>query len=707
MEKLIKPARLALLAVVTALLIAVSIVTLYKLQIIQGYSYYEESLDNNFSTVRVPAARGSIMDRYGRVLVENRVCNNLLIDVDDLLPDRKPETAARANATILELVNTITEFGDSYTDTLPITKSPPFEYTSMNEVQRVFLEAYIRDRTDEGLNQNPSAVELMAYMRDRYQIDNSYTAEETRIIAGVRYEINGRYSVATSDYIFAQDVSMDLVATLMERGVPGFDVETSFIRDYNTTYASHLLGYTGKIVDGEMEYYADKGYDLDAQVGREGAEYAFEEYLHGTDGEARVNRTRTGVVTSTVYTKETIPGDHVYLTIDIGLQEAAENALNSYITQENIVRREKNYEIDTYGGDEKDKKQLITGGAVVAVNVKTGEPLAIASWPGYSLEDLMNDWDSVVGAENDPLYNRALFGAYAPGSTFKPCVAMAALCEGKIVPTTPITCTGLYMAYADYEYTPKCWIYGTGMTHDTLTLPEAITHSCNIYFYTLGDYLHISLMAKYAKLFGLGEKTGIELPENLGQMTSDELFMEKYGREVYNGEAIGAAIGQAESEFTPLQNAEYCAALANNGYRYSASILKGVYTYDFGTQVYERSPEVLSRVEAEQEYYDAIHEGMYGVAHEVYNGGAYVHFLDAPYTVAAKTGTAQTGEGQTNNGMFICYAPYEDPEIAVAVAVEKGGAGASIAAIGRDVLDYYFAFKQSTVALEREGQLLR
>ena len=547
-------------------------------------------------------------------------------------------------------------------------------------------------------------------MRDRYQIDNSYTAEETRIIAGVRYEINGRYShgFATSDYIFAQDVSMDLIATLMERGVSGFDVESSFIRDYATGYASHILGYTGSIFDTELEKYQAKGYSLDAQVGREGAELAFEEYLHGTDGTARITRTSEGVVTSTVYTEETLPGNHVYLTLDIGLQEAAENELISYITQENMARAAKNEEIDRYGGQAKDRRQLITGGAVAAVNVKTGEPLCLANWPTYTLDDLMRDWAGVSEAENDPLYNRVLMGTYAPGSTFKPCMAIAALCEGKIAVTTPITCTGLYMAYAAYDYTPACWIYGnTGGSHGTLTVTEALTHSCNIFFYTLGDYLHITLMAKYAKLFGLGEHTGIELYENLGQMTSDELYMERYGREVYNGEAIAAAIGQAESEFTPLQSAEYCAAIANNGVRHGASILKSVYSFDFSKQLYSREPVVLSEVGGDQEYYDAVHEGMYGVANDPVNGAAYKLFGNVPYTVAAKTGTAQTGEGQTDNGMFICYAPYDDPEIAVAVAVEKGGAGASIAAIARDVLDYYFAFQQNTDVLESEGMLLR
>ena len=712
MEKLIKPARLALMAIITVALIAVSAVTLYKLQIIEGRAYYEESRNNIVSTVRVPAARGSLMDRYGRVLVENRICNNLLIDEKDLFPDSAPETIAKANATILELANTITEYGDSYTDTLPITKQPPFEYTSMTDVQRVFLNAYIADKADEGLGENPSAVELMAYMRDRYQIDNSYTAEETRIIAGVRYEINGRYShgFATADYIFAQDVSMDLIATLMERGVPGFDVETSFIRDYNTISAPQILGYTSMMQSGEVEKYSALGYDLDAQVGREGAEKAFETYLHGTDGKARVTRTASGVVTSTVYTEETVPGDHVYLTLDIGLQEAAENALNSFITKENETRAAKNAELDLYGGSDSDYKQLITGGAAVAVDVASGEPLAIATWPGYDLAAALLDNFAVAGtADNSPMYNRALMGTYAPGSTFKPCVAIAALNEGRITTTTTITDEGVFRKYEEYGDPPKCWIYDpySKLTHGTINLSEAITHSCNYFFYTLADYLQISLMAKYAKAFGLGEPTGIEIYEETGVMASDQYTMEQFGREMYAGETLQAGIGQSYSRFTPLQLAEYCAAIANNGRRHSASILKTVYNYDFSEVVYQREAELLSSADADQEFYDAVHLGMRGVVADSVNGSAYAVFADAPYTVAAKTGTAQQGEGQTNNGVFICYAPYEDPQVAVAVVVEKGSSGAATATIARNILDYYFSFQDSTVALESEGTLLR
>ena len=293
MDKLIKPGRLAFLAILTAILMIIFAVTLYKLQIIDGNAAYEESRNNVVSKVRVNAARGSIMDRYGRVMVENRTCNNLLIDTDSLFGSGSAEDIARANASILELVNTLTAYGDSYTDTLPITKSPPFSFTRMSDIQQATLNAYLKEK---GLDANATAVEVLAYMRSRYQIDSSYTAEESRIIAGVRYELNSRYidGFATSDYVFAEDVSMDLITELMERDIPGFTVDISFIRDYNTTYGAQILGYTGMIYDYELEKYKDLNYELDAKVGKEGAELAFESYLHGTDGLAEITSTASG-----------------------------------------------------------------------------------------------------------------------------------------------------------------------------------------------------------------------------------------------------------------------------------------------------------------------------------------------------------------------------------------------------------------------------
>lgn len=711
MDKLIKPARLFFLGLVLVVLIVIYAVTLYKLQIIEGEAYYEKSRDNNVTIETVAAARGSILDRYGRVLVENKTCNNLVINADELFPDSSEETQQKANATILEVCRLLEQYGDSHTDTLPITKTPPYEYTEMTDVQRTTLNAYLKDKD---LPETTTAVELMAYMRGRYKIDDSYTAEETRTIAGVRYEVNSRYSAgfSTSPYVFAEDVSTDLIATLMENDIAGFDVEQSFVRKYNTGYGAHILGYIGMMTAEELEKYSGEDYAMDALVGKDGAEYAFEQYLHGVDGEARVTSTAEGVVTSTVYTKEPQPGNNVYLTIDIGVQEAAENALNAFITEKNAEREAANAELEKYGGSEDDYQKLITGGGVAVVDIATGEPLAIASWPTYDLGELMESFSEnyslLLEQDNAPLFNRALQGAYAPGSTFKPCVAIAGLNEGKIDLTTTIECEGIFTKYEAAGYTPTCWIYGQG-SHGVLTLQEALTVSCNYYFYTVADYLQISLMAKYAKLFGLGESTGIELYEETGVMASDEYMQQKEGRDMYAGDTLQAGIGQSDSLFTPMQMAEYCAALANSGHRYSASILKSVRSYDFSQTLYEREAEELSTVDTKEEYFQAVREGMRGVVSDPAAGSVYTVFADAPYSLAAKTGTAQTGSDNEsdNNGFFICFAPYDDPQVAIAVAVEKAGSGASVAPIAREILDYYFSFMDSSADLESDGVLLK
>ena len=707
MEKLVQPFRLTVVALLIVALAVVYFIALYSLQIVEGEKYYQESVNNKVSRVTVPAARGSILDRYGRLLVQNRECNNLLINEISLFPDTEPETIARANAAILELCNTVTEFGDTYTDTLPVTKSPPFEYTSMTDAQRVFLDAYL---ADHGLDKSTTAVELLAHMRSRYAIDNSYTAEESRIISGIRYEINGRYShgFATSNYIFAQDVSMELIARLMENDVPGFEVETSFVRVYATVNGPHLLGYVGAMTAEELPTYEKLDYPLNAQVGKDGAELAFEQYLHGVDGEARVTRTADGVITSTSYNKEPEPGNNVYLTIDIGLQEIVENALNTYILGENNERQARNDELDQYGGLEEDYEQLITGGAVVCVEVDSGEPLAIASWPTFDINRILDNeyYASLMQEENSSLYNRATMGLYAPGSTFKPCMAIAALTEGKITVNTPITDQGEYTKYADANYAPRCWIYPGN--HGSLTVSDAITASCNYFFYTCADYLGITAMAKYAKLFGLGESTGIELPEFTGVMSSDEYAWEHFGREMYNGETIAAGIGQSYSLFSPLQLAEYCATVANGGTRHSASLLKFARSFDYSELVYEPEREVLSVVESDQKNWDAVHAGMYGYTTKPeFSNTVTKEFEGTSYTVAAKTGTAQIGKNIKNNGCFICYAPYEDPEIAIAVVVERAGAGASTAGIARTILDYYFSFQGGTVTMEAENTLLK
>jgi len=696
MERIIKPWRLAATILLVLALTVVFLVSLYRLQIVEGAAYYAQSQNSIVTTSTVVAARGNILDRYGRVLVSNRVCNNLTINSDELFEQDDP------NAIILELVQAVKDSGNTYTDTLPITTEAPFDYVSdMTDLQKTRLDAYLKAND---LPASTTAVELMAFFRDAFKIDNNYTSEQMRTVAGVRYEIKIRYVINTSDYVFAEDVSIDLITKLMENNVPGFNVQSSYVREYNTDYAAHLLGYVGMMDEEEYKEYRNEGYPLNAMVGKEGVEKVFESYLHGTDGTAVVTTTRGGTVISTKYTKEPEPGDQVYLTIDLGLQETAEISLENFISTTNKQREIDNAKYEAQGEPD-EVKDMITGGAVVAINVKTGEPLCIASAPTYNLSTLMEDYSELLKDKTAPLYNRALNGTYAPGSTFKPVTAIAALDQNIITTSRTIYCAGVFDKYEEYGYAPTCWIYPHG-SHGDVNASEAIKVSCNYYFYTIGDLLGIDKLSEYALRFGLGVPTGIELNESTGIMSSQKYKEETTDTPWYNGDTLQAAIGQSFSVFTPLQLANYMATLANNGMRYKTTILKAARSYDYSKSIFERKTVVLEDIDVPQEYYDAVHTGLYNVANAV-NGTAYQIFGNYPYKVAAKTGTAQLGEDVTNNGVFICYAPYDDPEIAVAVVVEKGGAGSAIASIARDVLDYYFNFKNSSVTLETENSLLK
>lgn len=713
MKRLVSTGRLIAFGLIVVMLITLCVATLYKLQIIDGAAYYEESVNSDPTEESVTAARGNILDRYGRVLVSNRECYNLKISDTRLFSDEVEDP----NAVILEMINMVEAAGETYIDDLPITKEPPFEYTDMTALQRTLLTAYLDSK---GLDEDTTAVELMSYFRTRYDIANSYNAEEMRKIASVRYALNVRYSINTNPYVFVEDASIDLISDLM--GVVGnvVEVETSYVREYNTQYAAHILGYVQAMSEEDMEKYRpqdeNSGYDYDTKVGRDGAEYTFEDWLHGTNGTARVTRTASGTITSTVYTEDPVPGNHVYLTIDIQLQEAVERILETGIYELQLKRDEDNAKY-TMEGKLDEVREDIQGGAIVVVDVKTGEPLAIASYPTFDLSSIIEDYSDLLEAENDPLFNRALNGAYEPGSTFKPCTAIAGLTENIINTETQIECTGLFTKYADQGYAPACWIYTQTdgqLTHGYDNVTEAIKDSCNVFFYTVADSLGIRKLMEYAKNFGLGESTGIELSETTGNMANPDNHLNYDVDSWVDGDTVQAGIGQSDSMFTPLQLAEYCAAIANGGTRHSAAILKSVRSYDYSRQLYQKETEVLSTVDSADYNWAAVQRGMYLMANDITSSSSTVYYALSNYSyngvslpVAAKTGTSQLGEDKTNNAIFMCYAPFDDPEIAIAIVVERGQSGANLSKMARNVLDAYFSLGTLNTTAEREYSLLK
>ena len=701
-NRLVKPGRVAGLVILILLLLTVYLVALYKLQIIEGEANYNRSSELTNTERVVTAARGNIYDRYGRTLVSNEETYNLKIDTDKLFANDDP------NSVILELVHMVQGYGDEYTDDLPITMTPPFEYDpDMTAIQRTMLDAYyVRQEIDP----NSTAVELMSYMRTRYNIDNSYSAEEMRIIAGVRYSINVRYAVNTADYVFVEHASMKLISSIMENKLVGIEVERAYSRKYGTEYAAHILGYTGLMTQEEYEKYSLLNYSTDAMVGKDGVEYAFENYLHGKDGKVIETRNSAGTVLATVYEEEPEPGNHVYLTIDSVLQEQTERILANGVSilKQNIAQ--KRAEGTARGDYNVDLKDEITGAAAVVVNVKTGEPLAMASWPTYNVATILEDYQELLEAENAPLFNRTLMGTYAPGSTFKPCTAIAALTMGIVNTEEKIKCEGVYTRYAAEGYAPECWIWNS--TKDHLTHPEenvttAIRDSCNYYFYSIGNYLGVDDLGKFAANFGLGEYSGIELVEAKGNMSNQANHMDYAGTEWRIGDTLQAAIGQSDSVFTPIQMAEYCATVANSGTRYSASILKSIRNYDYSEKLYDREPTVMSTVESAEYNWAAVHEGMWQVLNDYINEKNVNVWVDCQWRVAGKTGTAQKGEGIQNDGIFMCYAPYKDPEVAIFVVVERGGAGADVQFIARHIMDAYITIMGYSDTSETEMTLLK
>lgn len=711
MKKLVSTGRLFAFGLLVVALLALCVGTLYKLQIIEGAAYYEESQNKQVSEQTVTAARGNILDRYGRVLVSNRECYNLKISDTRLFSDEVEDP----NAVILQMINMVEAAGDKYTDDLPITKEPPFEYTNMTDIQRMLLNAYLKDK---GLDEDTTAVELMSYFRTRYDIAGSYNAEEMRKIASVRYAVNVRYAINTNPYVFVEDASIDLISDLM--GVVGnvVEVETSYIREYNTQYAAHILGYVQAMSDADMEKYRpgkeNSTYDYDTKVGKDGVELAFENWLHGTNGKATVERTASGTVTSTIYTEDPVPGNHVYLTIDIQLQEAVERILETGIQTLQLKRDEDNLKAVSEGRTD-DVREDIQGGAIVVVDIKTGEPLAIASYPTYNLSTLLEDYDEISSTEYDPLFNRALLGAYAPGSTFKPCTAIAGLSENIINTETQILCDGVFTKYSDQGYAPECWIYTQDhLTHGNDNVTEALKDSCNIFFYTVADNLGIRKLMEYAKNFGLGESTGIELVETTGNMANPDNHLTYDVDEWVDGDTVQTGIGQSDSLFTPLQLAEYCAAIANGGTRHSAALLKSVRSFDYSRQLYQKDTEALSTVETADYNWAAVQRGMYLMANDISSSSLTVYYALGNYSyngvslpVAAKTGTSQLGEDKTNNAIFMCYAPFDDPQIAISIVVERGQSGANLSSMARNVLDAYFGLGDKSSTADSEYTLLK
>ena len=486
-------------------------------------------------------------------------------------------------------------------------------------------------------------------------------------------------------WYLVEEGNMALIAAVKEQRLPGVEIRTGAKRVFTTHGVAHLLGQTGAITQENWEQgenYQARGYAMDAIVGVSGAEYAFEEVLHGTSGTVRRINALDGTLLSRDYESEPQAGGSVRLTIDLPLQQAAEQALERYTAGLN-------------GGQ--------GGSALVVMEVNTGAVLAAASWPTYDPAVYRETYQSLVQDSLKPLFNRAFLGTYAPGSTFKIVTATAALDTGVITPATRVTCNG-WMDYLDTRF--RCWIYRSGGgRHGAENVSDAIRDSCNIFFYTMGIQVGIDELNRYAQAYGLGLPTGLEVSEASGVNAGPE-HSGKLGQIWYPGNTLSAAIGQSDNQFTPVQLCSCVATLVNGGTRYQAHIMDQITSYDAAQVLQRFTPQVLGTVPLSDSHRQAILRGMVEAGASGQVGEAFRALNSAGITVGAKTGSAQVSGQENANGLIVCYAPAEDPQIALCVAVEKGGAGADTAVIAAEVLQAWFSdsVRESTAKEESQGQ---
>ncbi len=664
--------RTGILTALVLILVSILALQLFRMQIIeageQAASGSAASTYTFYTTVH--AARGQILDCNGDVLVYNRTTYSLTLNNYVLFNSADP------NGSLLQLAEMCDELGVEYTDNLPISKERP--YTSLLEEQSSAWQGYFRTWAEErGWDPEISPQNLIRLMREAYHLPEEWTDEQARAVAGLRYELDLRYYTTLETYTLAEDIDSDKLARLLELGTPGLMVVTGSARCYNTTYCAHLLGRVGKITPDQVEKYEALGYPMDAIVGQDGIEAAFEEELHGTDGSLVTTVDESGNIIEQYYETLPVAGSNVELTIDLRLQAAAELGLAAAIDDlhENGINEE---------GEGKDAE----GGAIVVMDVNTGRVLASASYPTFDLSRYSEDYKTLSTDPLSPLFNRALMAEYAPGSTFKMVTAAAALENGVVGRYYEIVDKGIYTFYDDFQ--PRCLLYKYGATHGTINMMQALSESCNYYFYEIGRLTGIDAIDEMARAFGLGEKTGIELGEEAGTLASPEEKEEQYEgfeKQWFGADTLQASIGQSMNAFTPLQMCAYISQLATGGTRYRATILQAVRSSDFKTVIRQSLPEVAAKVQLSEETLACIREGM-EMCSTV--GTARTYLQDYPISVASKTGTAQLAREGSDNAAFACFAPIDKPEIAIYIYVEKGAQGGNLANAAKAVMDVYF-----------------
>ena len=676
--------RMMLLIAAAAVIIGLYGFRLIFLQLVNGDSFTAQATNTTDYKFTVTAARGDIVDSKGERIASsttgyNVVLNKLLMGDEDL------------DTMLQKIVGLLGKNGESWNDSLLIGQPDAaghYEFTaaSDNAAEQKALAAM---KDNLGLQQYATADDVMEKLVEDYDLAD-FSLYWQRVLSGIHYEMQLQAFSNVNNFVMAENVSEATVATIKENSLslPGVEIVETSTRSYEQgTVLPHVLGRVGKITaekwkvtdeNGQVTYpLKEKGYNMNDIIGISGLESAYEDQLRGKDGVETITRNSDGVIVNTALTTVPEPGHTVQLTIDSEFQKAVDQALAKNVE----------WIKNTYA----DSKQA-NAGAVVVIDVKTGGVLAASNYPSFDQNLYAAQYSEYSADENMPLFNRALQGLYTPGSTYKPSVAVAGLDTGLLNRNSTVNCTRVYTYYKDYR--PRCAQHGHG--NGPIDVINAIKWSCNIFFYDVGRRLTSDVYDAYAYKLGLGQRTGVEVSEALGHLTTknDSNYTESLD--------IQAAIGQGNTAVTPIQLATYAATLANRGTRYRTHFVKAILDSNTGETLQETQPEVMDVVEDKGETFDLVREGMKGVAQTIPALAAY------PYTIACKTGSPQRSEGyyvgstykHYTNAAMIAYGPAEDPEIAIGVVVEYGGAGARTGQLVADIFNAYYAMKDGTLTVD-------
>ena len=674
--------RMRVLVAAACILMLLYGLRLIFLQLVNGDDFKSQATNTTDYKFTVTAARGDIVDSRGERIATsvtgyNVVLNKLLMGDEDL------------DGMLQKIVELLRANGENWNDTLLISQPDAAgNYTfTAEEGSTRDQKALAAMKDNLGLQQYATANDVMEKLVEDYDLA-SYPLSWQRTLGGIHYEMQLQAFSNVNNFIMAENVSEATVATIKEHSLslPGVEIVETSTRSYEqSTVLPHVLGRVGKITaekwkvtdeNGQTTYpLREKGYNMNDIIGISGLESAYEEELRGKDGVETITRNSDGVIVDTALTTVPEPGHTVQLTIDSRFQKAVDKALAENIDMINRV-----YNTGS---------MKAAAGAAVVLDVKDGSVLAASNYPSFDQNLYATQYSEYSADESLPLFNRALQGLYTPGSTFKPAVAIAALDTGLINRYSTVNCTRVYTYYKDYR--PKCTQHGHG--NGPIDVVNAIKWSCNIFFYDVGRRLTSDVYDAYAYKLGLGQRTGVEVSEATGHLTTknDSNYMESLD--------IQAAIGQGNTVVTPVQLATYAATIANRGTRYRTHFVKAILDSNTGEVLQETQPEVMDVIEDKGETFDLIQQGMIGVSQTI---SALANY---PYTIACKTGTPQRSEGYYSgssyrhytNTTMIAYGPTEDAQIAIGIVVEYGGGGARAGNLMADIFNAYFAMQDGTL----------